>query len=161
MQDLLAMLGTISKINPGDKLIVKSKHIGIDRRWFQLLQRFIEGECRESTISRLTEIYREVQEKINFMLITIETCKESDVKDNKNINDVYRALNSIVSALKQSNKGIQSLIQTYNSDSSFISRLESIRDIYIRDIYNEVYKSLPIEYKPEEYQLEDFVDVSD
>ena len=154
MQDLLATLGTVSKINSGDKLIVRSKYIGIDRRWFQRLQRFMDGECRESTINRLTEIYREVQEKINIMLLNIDNHKKNE---NKNLNDIYRTLNSTVMALKRSNKGIQNLIQTYNLDSSIVSRLESIRDIYIHDIYNEVYKFLPLEYKPEEYKQKDFI----
>ncbi len=147
MQELLPTLGTISKINPGDKLIVKSKYVGIDQRWFQSMQRFMGGEGREATVNRLTDIYREVQENIYAMLEKIEKHKN---ENGRNLVDVYRALRMISNTLGKSSKGIQSLMSTYETDSSLTSRLESIRDMFISDVYNEVYLSLPDEYKPDE-----------
>lgn len=146
MQDLLPTLSTISKINPGDKLIVKSKYIGIDQRWFQPMQRFMDGEGREATVNRLLDIYREVQEKIYVMLEKIEKYKK---ENGRNLSDTYRSLRSVSNSLGKSSKGIQSLISTYETDSSLTSRLETIRDIYINDVYNEVYLTLPDKYKPE------------
>ena len=66
MRILLSTLGTISKINPGDKLIVKNKSIVIDKRWIQWYRRKIDGESRHSTILFLEELYRwkqDVEEK--------------------------------------------------------------------------------------------------
>lgn len=148
MQDLLSTLGMIAKISPGDKLLVKSKYIGVDQRWLQSIRRTMDGESREATLNRLTEIYREIHEKIRIMVENIEKYKKDG---ERNLNDVYRILRSTANSLAKSNNGIKSLISTYDMDSSLTSRLESIREIYIKDIYNDLYNLLPKEYTPDTY----------
>lgn len=152
MQDLLSTLGMLAKIAPGDKLIVKSKYIGIDQRWFQSIRRTMDGESRDATINRLVEIYREVQEKIQIMTENVENCKKDG---GRNLNDSYKILRSTANSLAKSNDGIKSLISTYDIDSSLTSRLESIREIYIKGIYSDLYDLLPKEYKPNTYTFGD------
>ena len=68
MRELLPTLIMISKINPGEKLIVRSKHISVDTRWAKWCRRMWDGEGRETTIQRLTEIYSELRQKVSILL---------------------------------------------------------------------------------------------
>ena len=173
MRELLPTLIMISKINPGEKLIVRSKHISVDTRWAKWCRRMWDGEGRETTIQRLTEIYSELRQKVSILLYEIDNeidnerkdCEKSSTKQNlynnciqlsstnRNMNETYRILQSVANALGGSYKGIKNLTTTYNNDSNTQARLESIMDNDIKDIYKEIINALPPEYKPAIYMF--------
>ena len=173
MRILLSTIGTISKINPGDKLIVKNKSIVIDKRWIQWYRRKIDGESRHSTILFLEELYSEIKDRIDNIILNLENNKkinemnyplikdefeslcenipeyESDKKEINN--ESYRILRSIANALGKSHKGIKNLIVTYDNDTSIISRLEFIIEIDIMETYIKIKKLLPKEFLPDKF----------
>ena len=169
MRELLPTLIMISKINPGEKLIVRSKHISVDTRWAKWCRRMWDGEGRETTIQRLTEIYSELRQKVSILLYETDNerkdyerssaqqninskCKQLS-STNRNMNETYRILQSVANALGGSYKGIKNLTTTYNNDSNTQARLESIMDNDIKDIYKEIINALPSEYKPAIYMF--------
>ena len=123
MRNLLSTLGTISKINPGDKLIVKNRNITIDNRWIQWYRRKLDGESRYSTISFLEELYTEIKDKVNSIINNL---------NNSSTDDNYKILKSVANAIGKSYKGIKNLIITYDNDSSIVSKLEFIIEIDIK-----------------------------
>ena len=115
MRELLPTLVMISKINPGEKLIVKSKHISVDKRWGQWCRRLWDGESREVTLQRLTDIYSEIREKVFFLLDEIDHENAHIMKTRRSSKDTYRLLQSMANALGRSYKGIKNLMNTYSS----------------------------------------------
>jgi len=151
MRELLSTLVMISKINPGEKLIVRSKYISVDNRWGQWYRRMWDGEGRENTVQRLIDIYSEIREKVSFYLNEIDliNAMNSSVQNkSRNANDIYRLLRSIANDLAKSHRGIKNLITTYSDDSNTEARLESILENDIRDMYREISEILPEKYKP-------------
>ena len=142
MRNLLSTLGTISKINPGDKLIVKNRNITIDNRWIQWYRRKLDGESRYSTISFLEELYTEIKDKVNSIINNL---------NNSSTDDNYKILKSVANAIGKSYKGIKNLIITYDNDSSIISKLEFIIEIDIIETYFKIKKILPKEFLPDKF----------
>jgi len=103
----------------------------------------------------LIDIYSEIREKVSFLLNEIDGTANILLNDNihyrrnRNIKDIYRLLRSIANALGRSHRGIKNLITTYDKDSNIEARLESIMDVDIKDVYADISKALPEEYKPE------------
>jgi len=159
MRALLPTLVMISKINPGEKLIVRSKYISVDLRWGQWYRRLWDGEGRERTLERLIEIYSEIRQKVSLILYEMDSAndeKKYEINDTtsypfrtRNLKELYRTLQSVANALGKSHKGIKNLITTYSDDSHTVSMLESIMDNDIKDIYREISNALPEIYKPE------------
>ena len=142
MRNLLSTLGTISKINPGDKLIVKNRNITIDNRWIQWYRRKLDGESRYSTISFLEELYIEIKDKVNSIINNL---------NNSSTDDNYKILKSVANAIGKSYMGIKNLIITYDNDSSIVSKLEFIIEIDIIETYIKIKKILPKEFLPDKF----------
>ena len=142
MRNLLSTLGTISKINPGDKLIVKNRNITIDNRWIQWYRRKLDGESRYSTISFLEELYTEIKDKVNSIINNL---------NNSSTDDNYKILKSVANAIGKSYTGIKNLIITYDNDSSIVSKLEFIIEIDIIETYIKIKKILPKEFLPDKF----------
>lgn len=153
MRELLSILVMISKINPGEKLIVRNKHISVDNRWFQSILRTWEHESRENTVQRLIDIYSEIRGNVLFLLNGIDNVdiksSETRLYKHRSIKDIYRLLRYIATALGRSYKGIKNLAATYSDDSNISARLESIMEVDIKDVYTDIAKTLPEDYKPE------------
>ena len=166
MRNLLSTLGTISKINPGDKLIVKNRNLEIDKRWIQWYRRKIDGEGRYSSVLFLEELYSEIKDRINIIIINLENNNKINTIDHNSIEDDskliikeknienYRILRSIANSLGKSYKGIKNLMVTYDNDTSVISKLEFIIEIDIIETYIKIKKSLPDEFIPDKFMFD-------
>ena len=100
---VLVNLRVVSKLQPGDRLqCCDSKYFGIDRGYFTFLWRWIKADTRQLTLERLEDTVR----------CACERKHEEWVK--KLLNDACT--------------GLQHLLETYHTDPTTVSRLETIID---------------------------------
>ena len=97
---VLVNLRVVSKLQPGDRLqCTDSRYFGIDRGYFSFLWRWLKADGRTLTLERLED--------------TVRAAQASD----------HAAVSQL---LKDAALGIGHLIETYHTDPTTVSRLESI-----------------------------------
>ena len=98
---VLVNLRVVSKLQPGDRLqCTDSRYFGIDRGYFSFLWRWFKADGRILALERLDDIMRQA----NGMRQQVVVGK----------------------LLKDAEGGIVHLIETYHTDPTTVSRLESI-----------------------------------
>ena len=101
---VLVNLRVVSKLQPGDRLqCCDSKYFGIDRGYFQFLWRWLKTDSRHLTLERLEDTIR-----------AASTHPETPC--------VRKLLDDACTGLKH-------LLETYHSDPTTVSRLETIIDM--------------------------------
>lgn len=175
MRELIPTLTMISKINPGDKLLVKRKRITIDGRWGRSGRRMWDGESREVTLHRLTEIYNEIRQKAALLVHELDFFNEersrripaedlekrtysalpAGSRSTRTRHETERILQRLGTAVGKSKRGIQNLITTYGNDTNTEAQLELLLENDVKDIYLRISESLPDEFKPEICGFED------
>ena len=98
---LLVNLRVISKLQPGDRLQCNdSKYFGIDRGWGSWFWRWLKSDTRQVTLERLEETTVAAIARIN------EPCMQQLLKD--------------------ACTGLGHLLETYRSDPTTVSRIETV-----------------------------------
>jgi hypothetical protein len=98
---VLVNLRVVSKLQPGDRLqCTDSRYFGIDRGYFSFLWRWLKADGRGLALERLDDIMRQGS-----------GMREQPV---------------VAKLLKEAESGIGHLIETYHTDPTTVSRLESI-----------------------------------
>lgn len=141
MDDLLPTLGTIARINRGDKLRVKGKYIVIDNRYAQWLFRFWDKEGRDSTIDFLKQIYRNAKRTVDELLVCVKD-HSPEKKDTVSHRDKCRRLKDIGIRIGESCIGIKNLETTYSDCPNILAELDCICNSIIEPTYNEIYNAL-------------------
>jgi len=155
MDDILPTLGTIARINRGDKLRVKGKSIDIDNRYGQWILRFWDKEGRDSTIDHLKLVYKNTKNISDELLLCVrdhaQTQKDSTVFRNK-----CRRLKEIGNGLGKSFVGIKNLEFTYSDCPSILSELDYIISSIIEPLYEEIYNAMSKhpEFLPNKYKFD-------
>lgn len=100
---ILVNLRVVSKLQPGDRLqCCDSKYFGIDRGYFTFLWRWLKADTRQLTLERLEDTVRAACERRN----------ETWVRK----------------LLEDACTGLEHLLETYHTDPTTVSRLETIID---------------------------------
>jgi len=98
---VLVNLRVVSKLQPCDRLqCTDSRYFGIDRGYFSFLWRWFKADGRGLALERLDDIMRQA--------------------------DAMRQQAVVAKLLKDAENGIAHLIETYHTDPTTVSRLESI-----------------------------------
>ena len=98
---VLVNLRVVAKLQPGDRLqCTDSRYFGIDRSYFSFIWRWLKADGRALALERLDDMVREALKS--------------------------RTNPTVVELLDQASAGIEHLIETYHTDPTTVSRLESI-----------------------------------
>jgi len=98
---VLVNLRVVSKLQPGDRLqCCDSKYFGIDRGYFTFLWRWLKADTRQLTLERLEDTVR-------------SACARGE-------HSCVRKL------LDEACGGLEHLLETYHTDPTTVSRLETI-----------------------------------
>lgn len=99
----LVNLRVVSKLQPGDRLqCCDSKYFGIDRGYFTFIWRWLKADTRQLTLERLEDTVRAACERKNEPWVQKLLCDACT--------------------------GLQHLLETYHTDPTTVSRLETIID---------------------------------
>jgi hypothetical protein len=119
---ILVNLNIISRLNVTDRLIFSNKQIQI-RQYYRYLTpiiRAISGESREDIISGLKDYLFEIERLFNDMI------NEMTVHNTIDTINLYRLNSEITKIYDIENKGLNSLIVTYEGYRETIAKLENI-----------------------------------
>jgi len=98
---VLVNLRVVSKLQPGDRLqCCDSKYFGIDRGYLTWLWRWMKADTRQITLERLEDTVTEARTRV----------KEP----------------AVVQLLTDAQSGLSHLLETYHTDPTTVSRLETI-----------------------------------
>lgn len=101
---VLVNLRVVSKLQPGDRLqCCDSKYFGIDRGYFTFLWRWLKADTRQLTLERLEDT-------------VVSAC-------GRNTEPCVKKL------LTDACEGLNHLLETYHTDPTTVSRLETIIDL--------------------------------
>ena len=162
MDDILPTLGTISRINRGDKLRVKGKSIDIDNRYGQWILRFWDKEGRDSTIDHLKLVYKNTRNIADELLLCVRDHEQTQ-KDSAIYKSKCRRLKEIGNGLGQSFDGITNLRVTYSDCPSILSELDYIISSIIEPLYEEIYNAMlkHEKYLPKKYKFDSIIRMGD
>lgn len=100
----LVNLRVIAKLQPGDRLqCCDSRYFGIDRGWMTFIWRWLKADTRQITLERLEETIR--------------------------AGHTRRDEPAVVGLLESACQGLTHLRETYHTDPTTVSRLESIQEL--------------------------------
>lgn len=100
---ILVNLRVVSKLQPGDRLqCCDSKYFGIDRGYFTFLWRWLKADTRQLTLERLEDTVNAACERKH---------------------EVW-----VQKLLQDACTGLEHLLETYHTDPTTVSRLETIID---------------------------------
>lgn len=121
LKDIILDLKIISKIKPYNKLLIQDKKLLIDDTYFfTSIIRYYKNQNREKTIEYVEEINKNLEFKINNIILNKDTT-ENILKDHPS-----NILVNLSHDLTQAVNGLKNLIITYNNDNCLISKIEII-----------------------------------
>ena len=153
MDDILPTLGTIARINRGDKLRVKGKNLDIDNRYGQFIWRLWDKEGRDSTITHLKSVYQTTKSTVEDLLLCVNEHEQKD-KEDRVYKNKCRRLRDIANGLGKSFAGIKNLETTYEDYPSILAELECIIGSIIEPLYKDICKAMKSpEFQPNIYKF--------
>ena len=121
LKDIILDLKIISKIKPYNKLIIQEKKLLIDDTFFFTgIIRYYKNQNREKTIEYVEEINKNLELKINNIILN------KDATDNILKDHPSNILVNLSHDLTQAVNGLKNLIITYYNDNCLISKIEII-----------------------------------